>query len=84
MSYSTVSKDSKSLTGLISPNANSAKESTLRRVTFADNAKTTMPFTRSKRWMTKVKKSKKLYNRKEYNGELRHPNGSESEEQRKG
>ena len=49
---------------LKSPNVNSANESTQGRVTFAKNAKTTMPFTRSKRWMTKVKSSKKIYNRR--------------------
>ena len=56
---------SKSLKGPDSPNVNSASGSTQGRVTFAKNVKTTtMPFTRSKRWMTKVKSSKKLYSRK--------------------
>ncbi|BAQ90627.1 hypothetical protein [uncultured Mediterranean phage uvMED] len=50
---------------LKSPNVNNASESTQGRVTFAKNVKTTMPFTRSKRWMTKVKQSKKRYSRKE-------------------
>ena len=59
-----MSKVTRSLTGLKSPNVNSAKGSTQGRVTFAGNAKTTMPFTRSKRWMTKTKSSKKIYNRR--------------------
>ncbi len=53
------------LKGPKSPNVNSAIGSTQGRVTFAKNVKTTMPFTRSKRWMTKVKESKKRYSRKE-------------------
>ena len=66
-----MSKVSKSLTGLKSPNVNSVNESTKGRVTFAKNAKTTMPFTRSKRWMTKVKSSKKIYNRRKVKNESR-------------
>ena len=55
------------LKGPKSPNVNSAIVSTQGRVTFAKNVKTTMPFTRSKRWMTKVKESKKRYSRKDKN-----------------
>ena len=55
------------LKGPKSPNVNSAIGSTQGRVTFAKNVKTIMPFTRSKRWMTKVKESKKRYSRKDKN-----------------
>ena len=64
---------------LKSPNVNNASESTQGRVTFAKNVKTTMPFTRSKRWMTKVKGNSKRYSRKEFKDGNKPQNWSEEE-----
>ena len=67
------------LLGPKSPNVNSADGSTQGTETSAKNVKTTMPFTRSKRWMTKVKGNSKRYSRKEFKDGNKPQNWTEEE-----